>query len=212
MHVPDLAGELNCGEVVLLKTFFLGILLGLAAAAGALFAIPVVDQVREASIVAVAPNGGNAETFHINIPMDRIVLGAPGQDGAVPPGLEWPADEILADVRAELFKIRNARDAVVGVAVRAAAKNNDKDIIDWVLHLPARGSLFINMDVTPLDGGFRIGEIASGSREFAPLSGFMTESWIANDSNEEDAPTGRIELQATYVGQLEPLETEGTVE
>lgn len=210
--MPDLAGELIRGETVLLKTFFLGIVLGLAAAAGALYTIPVVDQVREASIVKVTPNGGNSETFHINVPMDRIVLGDAGQAGAVPPGLKWPTDEVLANVRAELFKIRNARDAVVGVAVRAAATSQENSVIDWVLHLPARGSLFVNMDVAPLEGGFRIGEIASGSREFAPLSGFMTERWVQNDSNEEDAPAGRIELSATYVGQLDPLETAETVE
>ena len=212
MHVPDLAGESICGETVLLKTFFLGIVLGLAAAAGALYAIPAVDQIREASIVKVAPNGGNSETFHINVPMDRIMLGDGGQAGGIPPGLEWPADEVLADVRAELFKIRNARDTVVGVAVRTAATSQENSVIDWVLHLPARGSLFINMDVAPLEGGFRIGEIASGSREFGPLSGFMTERWIANDSNEEDAPAGRIELLTSYVGQLEPLETAETIE
>lgn len=196
----------------MLKTFFLGIALGVAAAAGALYAIPVVDQIREASIVKVAPNGGNSETFHINIPMDRIMLGDAAQAAAIPPGLKWPADEVLANVRTELFKIRNARDAVVGVAVRAAATSQDNNVIDWVLHLPARGSLFVNMDVAPLNGGFRIGEIASGSREFGPLSGFMTERWIENDSNEEDAPAGRIELLATYVGKLEPLETAEAVE
>ena len=212
MHVPDLAGELIRGETVLLKTFFLGIVLGLAAAAGVLYAIPAVDQVREASIVKVAPNGGNSETFHINLPMDRIMLGDAGQAGVVPPGLKWPADEVFADVRAELFKIRNARDAVVGVAVRKAATSKESNVIDWVLHLPARGSLFVNMDVAPLKGGFRIGEIASGSREFRPLSGFMAERWISNDSSEEGAPAGRIELSATYVGQLDSLATAETVE
>ena len=210
--MPDLAGESIRGETALLKTFFLGIVLGLAAAAGALYAIPVVDQIRETSIVKVAPNGGNSETFHITVPMDRIMLGDGGQAGGIPPGLEWPADEVLAGVRAELFKIRNARDTVVGVAVRTAATSQENNVIDWVLHLPARGSLFINMDVAPLEGGFCIGEIASGSREFGPLSGFMTERWIANDSNEEDAPAGRIELLTSYVGQLEPLETAETIE
>lgn len=203
--MPDLLGELNIGESVLLKTFLIGIVLGLAAAAGALYAIPVVDQVREASIVTVAPNSGNAETFHVNIPMDRIMSGAPGR-AAVPPDLQWPADEAVAGISTELFKIRNARDAVVGVAVRAAAQNGGEDVIDWVLHLPARGSVFVNMDVSPREGGFRIGEIRAGSQEFATLSGFMTERWIVNESADEDAPTGRIELQATYVGQLEPLD------
>ena len=203
--MPDLLGELNIGESVLLKTFLIGIVLGLAAAAGVLYAVPVVDQVREASIVTVAPNGGNTEVFHVNMPMDRIMSGAPGQV-TVPPDLHWPADEALAGIRTELFKIRNARDAVVGVAVRAAAENDGEDVIDWVLHLPARGSMFINMDVTPREGGFRVGEIRAGSQEFASLSGFMTEHWVVNEAADEDAPAGRIELRATYVGKLEPLD------
>ena len=195
----------------MLKAFFIGILLGMLAAAGALYGYSV-DQVREASIVTVAPNGGNVEEFHINVPMDRIMIGAPEQTTALPAGLDWPTDEILANVRAEMFKIRNARDTVIGVAVRAAAKRGDEHIIDWVLHVPARGSLMINMDVEPREGGYRIGEIRAGSREFAPLHGFMTERWVAGTSVDEDAPTGHIELIARYVGELAPLEEEESVE
>lgn len=191
----------------MLKTFFLGILLGLLAAAGALYGYSV-DQVREASIVAVAPNGGNIEEFHVNVPMDRIMIGAPGQTNALPEGLDWPTDEILANVRAEMFKIRNARDTVIGVAVRAAAKNDEEDIIDWVLHVPARGSIMVSMGAEPQEGGFRVGEIRAGSREFAPMHGFMTERWVAGTSDDEDAPSGHIELIATYVGELAPLEEE----
>lgn len=192
----------------MLKTFFVGILLGLAAAAGALYAVPPVDQVREASIVAVAPNGGNIETFHINVPMDRVMIGAQGRENVLPSGLDWPDDDLLANVRAEIFKIRNARDTVVGVAVRSAAQAGEATIIDWVLHLPARGSLFVNMEPAPREGGYRIGRIRSGSREFEPLSGFLTERWVENVSDDEDAPVGHIELLATYVGQLEPEEPE----
>jgi hypothetical protein len=195
----------------MLKTFVIGIFLGLLAAAGALYGYSV-DQVREASIIAVTPNGGNVESFHINVPVDRIMIGAPGQAGALPDGLDWPADEVLADVRAEMFKIRNARDTVIGVAVRTAAKSGNENIIDWVLHLPARGSVFVNMDVTPREGGYRLGKIRSGSREFAPLHGFMTERWVANDSGDEEAPAGHIELVATYVGESAPAVDEGPVE
>lgn len=196
----------------MLKTFILGILLGLVAAAGALYAVPAVDQVREASIVTVAPNGGNIETFRINIPMDRVVIGAPGQASPVPPGLEWPDLDVLAHTRAEVFKVRNARDAVVGVAVRHAADRPQAGIIDWVLHLPARGSLFVNMEAAPRAAGYRIGEIRSGSREFAALRGFMTERWVENEPAEEDAPLGHIELVATYVGSLEPLDEDRAAE
>ena len=195
----------------MLRTFFIGVFLGLLAAAGALYGYSV-DQVREASIIAVAPNGGNIESFRINVPMDRIMVGAPGESAAFPPGLDWPADEILAGVRAEMFKIRNANDTVIGVAARAAARNGDQDIIDWVLHLPARGSVFVSMDATPKEGGYRLGEIRAGSREFAPLHGFMTERWVANESVEEDAPTGYIELVTTYVGEHEPANGEEPIE
>jgi hypothetical protein len=210
-HVPDLSGLLIIGEIVLLRTFFIGILLGLAAAAGALYGYSV-DQVREVSIVKVVPNIGNRESFHINVPMDRIMVRAPGQTGALPAGLVWPTDEILANVRTEMFKIRNERDTVVGVAVRAAAKYGDEDIIDWVLHLPARGSVSVNMDVTAREGGYRLGEIRAGSREFAPLHGFMTERWVANTSDDEDAPSGYIELMATYVVENKPQDDEEPIQ
>lgn len=200
------------GAVVLLKTFFVGILLGLAAAAGALYVVPVVDQVREASIVSVAPNGGNTETFHINVPMDRVMIGAQDREASLPPGLDWPDDDLLANARVEMFKIRNARNTVVGVAARAAAQAGEETIIDWVLHLPARGSLFVNMEPAPREGGYRIGKIRSGSREFESLTGFVTERWVENLSDDEDAPVGHIELLATYVGQLEPEEFEEVVE
>ena len=201
--MPDLAGEFS--EIALFKTFLIGIVLGLAAAAGALYAIPVVDQHREASIVRVAPNGSNAETLHVNIPMDRIMAADAGSQ-AVPADLQWPATDVLAGVRAEVFKLRNANDAVVGVGVRTSAERDDGSVIDWALHLPARGSIFVAMEAAPRDGGFRIGEMRAGSREFARLAGVLTERWVADTSGEEDAPLGRIELRTTYVGAAERLD------
>jgi hypothetical protein len=197
-----LAGGLPPGGTVLLKTFIVGILLGVAGAAALLYLYPAVDQHREASIVSVAPNGGNIESFHVNVPMDRILVRAPDQKQPLPAGMEWPADQILQDIRVELFKIRNARDAVVGVAARTVAKDGSADVIDWVLHLPARGSIFVNMRP---EGGFRIGELTAGSREFAQLNGSMTERWVPDTSGEEDAPQGRIELMTTFVGDEDLL-------
>ena len=121
--------------------------------------MPAVDQVREASIVSVAPNGGTIETFRINVPTDRVAIGAAGQSAPVPPGLDWPEDLLLTYSRTELFKIRDARDAVIGVAVRNAAEGAAAATIDWVLHLPARGSFFVNMESAPRDDGYRLGEI-----------------------------------------------------
>lgn len=192
----------------MLRLFIFGILLGIAAAAGALHAYPAVDQHREASIVTVAANGGNIESFHVNVPMDRIMVGAQGRKRPLPPGMQWPHEELLADVRVELFKVRNARDVVIGVASRTAAKDGQADVIDWVLHLPARGSVYVTMQAQALEGGYRRGDIRAGSREFQPLNGFVTERWVADTSGDADAPSGRIELRANYVGQYVPEEEE----
>ena len=181
-------------------------MLGVAAAAGALYAVPVVDQQREVSYVSVAPNGGNLESFHINIPVDRVMVGTPGHKSGLPAGMEWPQDEILSAFGAEMFKVRNARDVVVGIAARAVAKETNGDIIGWVVHLPARGTLFVDMDAAIQDDGHRIGRLRAGTQEFESLTGIVSERWVSDTSGDEDAPDGRIELHATYVGEAEPVE------
>ena len=187
----------------MLKTFLIGIILGIIAAAGALYAKPVVDQTREISYVSVAPNGGNRETFHINIPADRVMIGGAGQNTGLPAGLAWPDDEILAAVSTEMFKVRNERDVIIGIAARTVAVEGDSSVIDWVLHLPARGSLFINMDSMAAEGGHRVGELRTGTQEFQSMTGFVAERWVSDTSGDEDAPDGRIELLATYVSRVE---------
>ena len=188
----------------MLKTFFFGVLLGIAVAVGALYAVPVIDQHREISLVSVAPNGGNRESFHINIPLDRVMVGAAGQSSVLPPGLKWPEDEILANVSSEFFKVRNDRNTVIGVAARTVAKEDSVDVIEWLVHLPARGSLFFRMEPEPRDGGQRIGALRAGSQEFDDLTGFIAEQWVSDTSEEVDAPMGRIELLTTYVGISDP--------
>ena len=66
--------------------------------------------------------------------------------------------------------------------------------------------MFVSMQPDTQKGGHRIGRLRAGSNEFAPLRGVVTERWVADTSGEEDAPKGRIELVATYVGAVEPLE------
>lgn len=132
--------------------------------------------------------------------------GAANAASGHPIGLDWPDDEILANVSAEIFKVRNERDTVVGVAARTVAKDEGAEVIDWVIHLPARGSLFINMEPQPREGGHRIGQLRAGTQEFKSLSGSATERWQPDTSGDEDAPAGRIELVATYVGSAESLE------
>ena len=184
------------------KSFIAGILLGIAVVGGVLYYYPAVDQFRERSLVVVRPNQDSTESFHINVPMDRILIGAPGQQEPLPAGLQWPDDEELAGARAELFKIRNGKDAVVGVASRIAASHTDTgDVIEWVLHLPARGSVYMTMQPEATDAGYRIGELATSTREFSLLHGPVTERWIAGTSKSEDAPAGRIEITMSFVAK-----------
>lgn len=190
----------------MVKSFIVGIVLGIAGGGAALYYIPVVDQYREQSMIVVTPNVGNTEAFHVNVPMDRIMVGAPAQPSPLPVGLEWPVDEQLAGIRAELFKVRNGKDAVVGVASRIAASNEDSSaVIEWVLHLPSRGSVYVTLKPEATEDGYRIGEMRAGTREFAALSGRITERWVADTSGSEDAPAGRIELMTALVSQLEDL-------
>jgi len=184
------------------KTFIAGILLGIVTVGAALYFVPAVNQFRERSLIVVHPNQCNTESFHVNVPMDRIMIGAAAQNNPLPVGLEWPSDELLADTRAELFKIRNGNEAVVGVASRIAASHVDSgDIVEWLLHLPARGSAYVTMQPTPADGGHRAGGLMAGTREFAALHGPVTERWVADTSGFEDAPAGRIEIVTAFVAR-----------
>ena len=184
------------------KTFIAGILLGIAAAAAGLHYIPVVDQSREQSLIVVHPSQGNTEAFHVNVPMDRILIGAPSQQKTLPANLEWSKDEQFANLRVELFKLRNAKDVVVGVASRMAA--NDEipgDVIEWVLHIPARGSIYVSMQPEPQEGGYRVGQLQASTREFGLLRGDVTERWVADKTGLEGAPAGRIEIVTALVSR-----------
>jgi len=200
-----------------IKTFITGIVLGIVGVIAALYVVPVVDQHREQSIITMSTNGGNSEAFHVNIPMDRIMLGEPASKRPMPPGMEWPDAAMLDDVRIELFKLRNSRNTVIGVASRLAANDDEiGNVIEWVLHMPARGSMFVGLNPAPVDGG-RAGPLRAGTREFESLVGRLSERWVAEASNDDGAQAGRIELVATFVSS-EPAEieieseTEGAVE
>ena len=186
----------------MLKTLIFGFLLGIVGTVAAVYYVPVVDQYREYSIISVAPNGGNTETFHITIPTDRIMTGAPQQAEPMPPGLHWPTDELFDGVRVELFKVRNADDTVIGVASRLVADSDAiEDSVEWVMHLPARGTFYVTMPAQATDGGGRVGSLRAGTREFGPMQGKVSERWVPNtDDDDPDAPDGYVELVTSFVG------------
>ena len=188
----------------MIKTFIFGIVLGVAGAVALLIYVPVVDQHRERSVISVTPNGGNTEVFHANVPFDRIMIGAPAQPQPLPAGLDWPDNLHFAGMRAELFKLRNSHDVVVGVASRIAAVDSEAgDVIEWTLHLPARGSVYATMQADAGETGSRAGTLRAGTREFGALAGTVTERWIAEVAPGEDAATGRIELTTTLIASGE---------
>jgi hypothetical protein len=183
-----------------IKTFSLGILLGIVLAALLVYLVPVVDQHREASIISVQANGGNTESFHVNLPDDRILFGAPSAS-VLPAALDWPDDVRLASSQAEIFKIRNQDDDVVGVGSRiAGAVAGSGRIVEWTLHLPARGSVYASMSPTSDAAGVREGRMLAGTREFANMHGAVRER-LVESRPDGDSGSARIEVVTALVGK-----------
>ena len=191
----------------LFKIFNLGIVLGVAAAAALVYFFPLVDQHRENSLIAVHANGGNSESFHIRLPDDRILAGVPGVQDSTPPGLEWPEYDFLKNIQTELFKVRNENGVVVGAASRMSGKSEQHgSFVEWTVHLPARGTMFVSMAPNPSPDGFREGSLRAGTREFLPLNGVVLERFISDEIGVESTGAGRIELAAALVGPTEEIE------
>jgi len=187
----------------LFRLFVFGIFLGVAGAGALAYSVPVVDLHREASHIAVRANGGNAETFHINLPDDRIMVGLAGADNALPAGLDWPGEATVGNLQAEIFKVRDRNDVVIGVASRlASASERTGRFIEWTLHLPARGTVYLKMDLAPTNQGYRNGTLIAGTREFDAMNGKVREQFVSNDKGAEFDGNGRIELVTVFVGSF----------
>jgi len=187
----------------LFRLFVFGIFLGAAVAGALAYSVPVVDLHREASHIAVRANGGNTETFRINLPDDRIMVGLAGADNALPAGLDWPGEAMLGNLQAELFKVRDRNDVVIGVASRlASASERTGRFIEWTLHLPARGTVYLKMDLAPTNQGYRNGTLIAGTREFDAMNGNVREQFVSNDEGTEFDGNGRIELVTVFVGSF----------
>lgn len=183
----------------MIKVFTTGIVLGLIASGIAAWLLPIETVHRETSLVVVKPNGGVVELFNIDIPADRIIVGPAGDSAAVPGRLKWPQELRDAGVALELFKLRNERGLAVGVASRVATSGTESGpvspALEWVLHLPARGSMYFPM-IPEADGsGRRIGALRAGSKEFVEMSGNIIESFTAGNID----GSGRITLQTTTI-------------
>lgn len=189
----------------MIKTFFLGLILGVAGAASFVYFWQAVDLHRELSLISVQPNGGNSETFYINLPQDRIFAARRSDDttSVFPPGLRWPEDRLLDGTAGEIFKLRNSADVVVGVAARMSnSRESSGAFIQWMLHFPARGSMFLRMQLKPSEDGLRSGLLTAGTREFEVLNGVVSEYFNTDVAEPEFDVSGRLELVMSLVGPL----------
>jgi len=185
----------------MIKTFMFGVLLGLVGSAALLHRIPVVDLYRESSLISFEANVGNSEIFQVNLPHDRILAGVRGQENPTPAGLQWPDDGLFAGSQAELFKLRDRNDAVVGVASRISSTNGrGGSFIQWMLHLPARGTMFMLLEPRATADGSRTGSLRAGTDDFAELRGVITERFMADVQDSESDAEARIQLLTRLVG------------
>jgi hypothetical protein len=160
-----------------------------------------VNQYRESSHISVITNGGNVESFHINLPRDRVMAGMRGRENSTPYGLDWPDDEILGGSQTEIFKLRDKNNVVVGLASRISSHTEVTGaFVEWMLHLPARGSMFIAMQLEPGTDGNRNGMLRSGTGEFASLTGQIRETFIPDFGEADSAVDSRIQLVSVLSG------------
>lgn len=189
------------------RIFNIGVALGAVLAATFVVFFPAVDQQRERSLITVHANGGNSESFHVRLPSDRIMAGVADSPRLTPPGLDWPELDFLANIQTELFKVRNENGTVVGTASRMSGSSDQQGaFVEWTVHLPARGTMYITMEPTPSPNGYREGTLRTGTREFRTLDGVVLERFVKDNLSLDSDGTGRIELAAALVGSVEELE------
>lgn len=152
-------------------TFVAGLLL--VALAAAFWPLPSHQRYR--SLISVQPDGGRQEEFVIRWPEDRI--GRPGESRSGLPAAAAIGVAVLEDsagqrTSAELFRLRDGDDNVIGVASRMAGTGGaiadpGRSASNWLLLIPSRGALFLaQTDV--MDTTVREQLTADGNVAFAP--------------------------------------------
>lgn len=152
---------------------------------------PFPEPPRVYSEASALANGGREEAFLIRLPEDR--LGPPRAATT----RDFPQQSFSAvgkdKILAELFRIRDAKGRVIGIASRMNGivpdQNKDPEAAtDWMLVLPGRGALAMSRAAVEVGGqrefqvdrmGFSFansGPLIAGSGDFADLSGFYEET------------------------------------
>lgn len=188
------------------RLFIFAFVAGLLAVALAATLWPLPAHLRYRSITSVPANGGRLEEFVIHWPEDRIAR--PGEKGTALPAAAAVGAAVLEDsagrrVSAELFRLRDTEDNVIGVAGRLAGTGGaiadpGRSATNWLLVIPSRGALFLaQTDVQ--DTTAREGVAAQGRVVLAPAqaAAFWTDRpriRITSPAPAVDGPatTGRV--------------------
>jgi hypothetical protein len=185
-------------ESALFKTFIFGLVLGALAAGGLLYSQPIVDLEREHSMGEPRQNGGVIESYYVDLSTDRVMAGIAGAEISVPAELGWPDYDFLVGTQTEVFKLRNAADKVVGIGSRIVG-GGDQAFVEWVVHMPARGTMYALLPHDASGPGIRSGILRTGTREFSTLTGSVTERYIAKTESDDADAAGRLELVTSLV-------------
>jgi hypothetical protein len=166
------------------RLFFVTFITGLLMVALATAVWPLPRHQRFRSLTAVPPDGGRQEDFIIHWPEDRIAR--PGESSAELPAAAVVGATVLEDsagrrVSAELFRLRDSEDNVIGVATRVAGTGGaiadpGRSSSNWLLVIPSRGALFL-AQTDAQDTTAREQSTASGIVAIAPgaTAGFWTD-------------------------------------
>ena len=140
------------------------------------------------------------------------MIGRNTDGDSYPAGVEWPEQTMFAGAQTELFKLRNGDDKVIGVASRIAVSTG-QPVVEWAVHMPARGTMYVVLNSRAEPSGERVGALRTGTREFAELNGAVFERYRTEAGGPEGVTGGRLELVAALVGPdvpFDPLEDIGT--
>lgn len=112
---------------------------------------PMPEHLRYRSLISVAPDGGRQEDFVIRWPEDRIPR--PDEVSSEPPAAVAVGAAALEDtagrrVSAEVFRVRDTEDNVIGVAGRLAGTGGaiadpGRSASNWLIVIPSRGAMFL---------------------------------------------------------------------
>jgi hypothetical protein len=145
-----------------LTRFLIAIFLaGLATVILAARFLPLPDHERFRSHIEVLPNGGRTEGFIIRWPQDRISL-TDDSVATIPTGtvgaVVFEGAQTMTAV-AEVFRLRDIEENVIGIASRIAGRVtgqriNSASVSNWMLMIPGRGTFFLaqedSVDVSPV--------------------------------------------------------------